>query len=201
LAELKEASYVGSDYDLTEKAEALKDCDVVFMAVLNNDAARFMQSANHVSDKIKAYYGTDIMAGIEDAYGFDINSISQEVFVFCQFAPLSDSAKAFDQKYAAKYSTDGSTEFAACAYDAVYAVYEALKFAKDNGKTVNSSMSAQEFGVILNDVFKNDSFVFKGITGADSGDGKAHITWNDNGTVNKKIVKKVIKTTGKGQMG
>jgi hypothetical protein len=53
-------------------------------------------------------------------------------------------------------------------------------------------MSAQDFADILMDEFKGD-FVFRGVTGECVNGQKSTISWNEDGTVNKKAVKYVVK--------
>ena len=125
-------------------------------------------------------------------------AIPQEVSFLSHFntnAPAGTPAADFVAKYNATYdeAKEPLNQFGASAYDCVYAIYEALKFAKANGVDFDSDTSASEFCEILKAVFNNDDFVFHGITGAPEANGLSNITWNANGTVDKAAEKSVVK--------
>ena len=72
-------------------------------------------------------------------------------------------------------------QFAADAYDCVYAVYEAC-----NNAGITADMSAQDVCAALADQFASGKFVFSGITGN-------NMTWDSTGAVSKSPMAVVIK--------
>ena len=84
-------------------------------------------------------------------------------------------------------------QFGAAAYDCVYAIYEALKVAKANGKKFNANTSPEDYCEILTEVFTSDEFVFHGVTGKAEANGLSNISWTDDGFVNKEAVKYIVK--------
>ena len=195
--EIAKASFKGEEADFNQQVQALKDCDVIFMPIYYTPASQFMRQAkNDVKDNA-IYFGCDGLDGIGSIPGFDINSITQEVSFLTHFdsANATGAAADFVAKYNETYdeAKEPLNQFGASAYDCVYAIYEALKFAKANGVEFDANTSASEFCEILKAVFNNDNFVFHGITGAPEANGLSNITWNANGTVDKAAEKSVVK--------
>ena len=93
-----------------------------------------------------------------------------------------DYAEFFDKYYDIGYDN----ALVALGYDAVYAIYEALLLAIENGEEISPEMTAAEFGEILDGVF-SDGFEFDALTGGE-GDGRGMVTWNADGRVKKKLV-------------
>jgi ABC-type branched-subunit amino acid transport system substrate-binding protein len=147
------------------------------------------------------YYGCDGLDGVEAEFGsLDAMkaTIPQEVSFLSHFntnAPAGTPAADFVAKYNAKFDEDKEpvNQFGAAAYDCIYAIYEALKVAKANGKEFDTTTSASDFCEILKEVFNSESFVFHGITGKCDGTNKSDISWNSNGLVNKVADKYVVK--------
>ncbi|MBE6593056.1 MAG: hypothetical protein E7642_03580 [Ruminococcaceae bacterium] len=93
-----------------------------------------------------------------------------------------DYAEFFDKYYDIGYDN----ALVALGYDAVYAIYEALLLAIENGGEISPEMTAAEFGEILDGIFA-DGFEFDALTGGE-GDGRGMVTWNADGRVKKKLV-------------
>ena len=83
-------------------------------------------------------------------------------------------------------------QFGASAYDCVYAIFEALKEAKAEGKNIDGSTSPSEISSILTSKFSG-GFVFGGVTGRAAESGKSSISWSPLGFVNKEAIKHVVK--------
>ena len=98
----------------------------------------------------------------------------------------SGAAKTFIDKYVAKYGKDTLNQFGASAYDCVYALYGAMKKAIDDGKKIPVTISAEDLGDILKEVFSGGYTVENAVTGD-------KITWEANGYVNKSAIQYVIK--------
>ena len=94
-------------------------------------------------------------------------------------------------KYNAKYTAaaDAGTlnQFGAAAYDSVYAIYDAMKKAVADGKSIPANVAPSDLCEILKEVFHSSDFSVTGATGT-------NIKWNEDGTVNKTAVKYVIKS-------
>jgi len=93
------------------------------------------------------------------------------------FNPDSTDAKvqAFCSTYKAKYGADTLNQFAADAYDCVYAIYNACKAA---GVTATSDVSTEDLCAKLVSQFTSSSFSYSGLTGSG-------MTWSTNGEVSK----------------
>ncbi len=119
------------------------------------------------------YFGVDGMDGILSVAGFD-TSLAEGVMLLTPFSADAEDQRtqSFVSKYVEKYG-DTPNQFAADAYDCVYAIYEALK-----DEDVSSSTSASELCDLLIGKFTSGSFSFSGLTGE-------NMTWDASGAVSK----------------
>ena len=192
-----EAVFTGEASTFDSQIQTLKNCDIVFMPIYYTPASQFMTQANNVENSITTYYGCDGFDGIDAIDGFDINTIKQEISYLSHFnsnateGPAADFIKKYNDKY--DESKEPVNQFGASAYDCVYAIFEALKVAKNNGKDITANISATELCEILKEVFNSESFEFRGITGKCEGTEKSHISWSSNGTVQKEAIKYIVK--------
>ena len=203
-AGIVEAPFNGDSLDFSTQANLLKDCDVIFLPVYTGPAAALMNKGVGIIKDTAVYYGCDGLDGVEAEFGsLDAMkaTIPQEVSFLSHFNTNATSGPAaeFVQKYNAKYdsSKEPVNQFGAAAYDCVYAIYEALKFAKETlNKEFDETTSASDYCDILKEVFSNSDFVFHGITGKCEGNNKSDISWTSNGYVNKAADKYVVKPQG-----
>lgn len=176
--------------DFNSQVQTLKDCTYFFMPIYYTPAARFMIAAeNKVADDA-VYFGCDGFDGIDTAVkGFDIHTVTQRVSMLSHFSATSsrENVQAFVSAYKNKYDSV-PIQFAASAYDSVYAIYEGVKAARAAGKEVTYTTAADELGKLMSETFRSESFKFSGVTTAD-GDA----TWSAGGTVNKRAEIVVIK--------
>ncbi len=188
--------------NFTQQVEDLKDCDVIFMPIYYTPASTFMKQGATSISKDTIYYGCDGFDGIDAIEGFDIKTIPQEVSYLSHFNSNAQDgpAKEFIDKYNDKYdeTKEPLNQFGAAAYDCVYAIYEAMKFAIAEGKEIPVNIAPSDLCEILKEVFKNDKFEIRGITGKCEGNEKSHISWNDNGTVSKDAIKYIVKEKNAG---
>ncbi len=202
-ADLKTATFAGKQETFTfdSQIQTLKDCDVVFMPIYYGPASQFMTQANTVTNSIDIYYGCDGFDGIDAIEGFDINTVKQEVSYLSHFNSTATEGPAaeFIRKYNEKYDEvkEPVNQFGAAAYDCVYAIFEALKAAKADGKEFGVTTSASDFCDILTETFTSKDFVFRGITGKCEGNEKSTITWSKDGTVQKEPIKYIVKESTK----
>ena len=183
-----EATFVGEDSDFTTQVNMLKDCEFIFMPIYYTPASNFMLAAKGKIADNAIYYGCDGFDGIESAEGFDISKIPQEVSMLSHFNSAATEGKAaeFVKKYTEKYGKETLNQFGASAYDCVYAIYNAMKAAKDAGKDINPNMSASDLCNILKDQFNGGFTYTNGATGNS-------IKWNSDGYVQKTATAVVIK--------
>ena len=119
-----------------------------------------------------SYFGVDGMDGILTLEGFD-TSLAEGAYLLTPFSVDAPDAKTqnFVKAFEAKYG-ETPNQFAADAYDCVYAVYEACV-----ANNVTADMSSSEICEILVDAFTG-SFSFTGVTGS-------NMTWSKGGEVSK----------------
>ncbi len=184
-----EASFKGDENEFATQVNTLKDCDIVFLPIYSTPAASFITAGKGIVKDDAIYYGCDGLDGVENVEGFKINEIPQDIYFLSHFVSTATTgaAKEFIDKYNAAYDEENEplNQFGAAAYDCVYAIYEALKVAKANGKEFSVTSTPEEFAEILVEVFESDDFVFHGVTGAPEANGKSNISWKADGTVNK----------------
>jgi len=145
--------------------------DLVFLPMYYDAASLILTQANAVGYAPK-FFGVDGMDGILSVEGFD-TSLAEGVILLTPFnADAEDEAtKNFVAKYQEKHN-EIPNQFAADAYDCVYAIYEALK-----ASDAKTSMTASELGTLLTNKFAGD-FSFNGLTGEG-------MTWDETGAVSK----------------
>jgi len=177
--------------DFSAQISSVKDCKIVFMPIYYTPASVFMTQAKDQIAADAVYYGCDGFDGIESAEGFDIASIPQEITMLSHFNSKAEDGAAADfiKKYTEKYGKETLNQFGASAYDCVYAIYNAMKEAIDEGKDIPVTISASDLSDILKAKFK-DGFKFSGVTGED-------ITWDSAGYVKKDAVRYIVKEANK----
>ena len=194
---VKQASFKGKESNFASQIEELKGCDVIFMPIYYTPASQFMYQAKDTVKANATYFGCDGLDGIDAIDGFDITTIPQKVSYLSHFNSnaTTGAAAEFIAKYNAAYDEvkEPLNQFGASAYDCVYAIYEALKFAKAKGVEFSTDTSAADFCNILTAVFNDSTFVFKGVTGKAEADGYSRISWNASGFVDKEAVPYVVK--------
>lgn len=164
----------------------LKNCKFIFMPIYYTPASLFMKQAKGVIADDAVYYGCDGFDGIDAIDGFDLKNIPQQVSMLSHFDSSAKEGVAADfiKKYTDKYGAETLNQFAASAYDCVYAIYQAMDKAGIDDVTISASDLCDK----LEETFQG-GFKFKnGVTGA--GD---DITWDKDGYVNKAAIKFVIK--------
>ena len=126
-------------------------------------------------------FGVDGMDGILTVENFD-TSLAEGVMLLTPFTAdaTDEKTQSFVKKYKEKYG-DTPNQFAADAYDCIYAIYEACKAAN-----VTADMSKEDICEKLTAQFTSSDFKFDGLTG----DG---MTWSDSGEVSKSPKGMVIK--------
>ena len=154
--------------------------DVLFLPIYCESIAPLMTQAASMGYDVD-YFGVDGMDGILEVEGFD-TSLAEGAYLLTPFSADATDEKTthFVEAYKAKYN-EVPNQFAADAYDCVYAIYEAC-----NAEGVTADMSAQEVCSALVDQFATGKLVFSGVTGS-------NMTWDSTGAVSKSPMAVVIK--------
>ena len=144
--------------------------DLVFLPMYYEAAALILAQAKNMGYAPK-FFGVDGMDGILTLEGFD-TALAEGVMLLTPFSADAADEKTvnFVTKYKEKYN-ETPNQFAADAYDCVYAIYEACQKGE-----VTSDMSAEKICDIM--IAQFTSMKFDGLTGTG-------MTWGTNGEVTK----------------
>ena len=145
-----------------------KGADVVFLPMYYQEASLILKQAKD-ANFAPQWFGVDGMDGILTLEGFD-TSLAEGVALLTPFDATAASSKAFVDAFKAAYGEEPN-QFAADAYDCIYAIYNAI-----NETGVTPDMTAADMCGKLVDKFT--SFKFTGLTGSD-------MTWAKNGEISK----------------
>ena len=169
-----------SDFSVQLGKAQAAGADLLFLPIYYEPASMILTQANQMG-YTPTIFGVDGMDGILTLEGFD-NSLAEGVYLLTPFSADADDelTKKFVENYKAK-TGDIPNQFAADAYDCVYAIAQALEAAG-----VTADMSESEICEAL--VKQFTSMTFNGLTGQ-------NVTWNANGEVSKSP-KAVVITDG-----
>ena len=148
------------------------DADLLFLPIYYQPASLILAQAKEMNYAPK-FFGVDGMDGILTLEGFD-TSLAEGVMLLTPFTADAEDEKTqnFVKTYQEQFG-DIPNQFAADAYDCVYAIYAACQQAG-----VTADMSASDICDALKGVFTSAEFTFDGITGLG-------MTWSENGEVSK----------------
>ena len=154
--------------------------DIVFLPIYYDPASLILTQANQMG-YAPTFFGVDGMDGILTLEGFD-TSLAEGVYLLTPFsADATDELTVnFVNAYKEKCGGEIPNQFAADAYDCVYAIAQACEAAG-----VTADMSADAICEKLVEQFT--SMTFSGLTGEG-------MTWNENGEVTKSPKAVVIRT-------
>ncbi len=146
--------------------------DLLFLPIYYDAASLILTQANNMGYAPK-FFGVDGMDGILALEGFD-TALAEGVMLLTPFsADAEDEAtKNFVAKYQEKYG-EVPNQFAADAYDCIYALYQAC-----NNAGVTADMTAEEINDLMIEQFS--TMEFEGLT-----TGGAVATWNEAGEISK----------------
>ena len=169
--------------DLSTQVTQCKDagCDLVFLPIYYTEASQILNAAAKIGYD-PTFFGCDGMDGILGVEGFD-TSLAEGLSLMTPFdANAADEAtQSFVAKFKEKMNGLVPNQFAADAYDCVYAIYAA---ATATGLT--GAEDASEICATLVEQFNTMSF--DGLTGKG-------MTWDENGMISK-IPAAVVITDG-----
>ncbi len=165
----------GSKTDFSVQVDAAKSAgaDLVFLPMYYESAALILKEAN-AKNYAPKFFGVDGMDGILSVENFD-TQLAEGVMLLTPFSADATDAKTvnFVAEYQKRHN-EVPNQFAADAYDCVYAIYEALKASPE----AKPSMSTKELGSLLAKKFTSADFSFDGVTGEG-------MTWGTDGAVTK----------------
>lgn len=144
--------------------------ELVFLPIYYTPASNILLQAQQKGLDF-SYFGCDGLDGILTLEGFD-TSLAEGVYVLTPFDTTSDSAVKFIEKYQ-EAAGEIPNQFAADAYDCMYALYEACKKAN-----ITADMSYSDVCDALITVFTSSDFAVDGLTGSG-------MQWGANGEVSK----------------
>ena len=152
--------------------------DLVFMPIYYTPASLILNQAKTMG-YAPTFFGCDGMDGILAIEGFD-TSLAEGLMLLTPFAAdaKDEKTQAFVTAYEEAYG-DTPNQFAADAYDVVYAIYQAVL-----AGNINGDMDASDICEALKTQF--GSMTFDGLTGEG-------MTWDASGAVSKAPKAVVIK--------
>jgi branched-chain amino acid transport system substrate-binding protein len=174
-----------TDFSVQLQAAQQEKADLIFLPIYYKEAALILQQANTMGYKPK-FFGCDGMDGIlSSVEGFDA-SLAEGVMLLTPFAAddPSEAIQSFVTKYQDAYE-EVPNQFAADAYDAIYAIKAAAEKAE-----LTPDMSPADMGTAL--IAAMPEIELAGLTSTEG----TPMKWAADGTVNK-APKAVIIQDGK----
>ncbi len=160
--------------DFSVQVQKAKDAgaDLVFLPIYYTEASLILQQADKIGYK-PAFFGCDGLDGLTGVENFDL-SLAEGVMLLTPFAADSDdeNVQSFVKAYQDQFG-EIPNQFAADAYDAIYAIKAAIEA---SGATPD--MEVSDLCEALKSSFVSMSV--KGLTGAGG-----EITWDASGDPNK----------------
>lgn len=154
--------------------------DLVFLPIYYTPASLILTQAKKMQYEPK-FFGVDGMDGILTVKNFD-QTLAEDVMLLTPFS--ADAEDELTKKFVATYNekfNETPNQFAADAYDCVYAIYEACK-----AQNITADMEANDICEKLIAQFTSADFKITGLTGAD-------MTWSAAGEVSKEPKGMIIK--------
>ena len=154
--------------------------DLIFLPIYYTPASLILKQADGMGYDPE-FFGVDGMDGILDLEGFD-TSLAEGLMLLTPFSADASDEKTqnFVSKYKEKYG-DTPNQFAADAYDCVYAIYAACQKAG-----ITADMSISDICDKMIETFTSSDFTYDGLTGTG-------MTWSTTGEVSKAPKGMVIK--------
>ena len=167
-----------TDFSVYIQGAQSAGADLVFLPIYYQPASQILSAASNAG-YAPTFFGCDGMDGILTLEGFD-TSLAEGLYMLTPFsADASDEkTQSFVTKYKEAYG-ETPNQFAADAYDSVYAIAQALE-----ASDVTADSSTDDITAAL--IAQFTSMTFDGITGTG-------VTWSADGTVSKDPKAVVIK--------
>ncbi len=160
--------------DFSTQVEALKDCEAIFLPIYYTEAGLIARACT-AKGSDAMILGCDGLDGVVDQID---ETVTTEIKYITPFDVNSTDTKVADfvSKYKEKYDTVPD-QFAADGYDAIYAIYYAMKAAIDNGTDLTPETSVSDMCEAVKAALTDSSFTFTGATGT--------MTWDKTGAPTK----------------
>ena len=168
-----------SNFSVQLAAAQTAGADLVFLPIYYQPASVIFAQAKAMG-YAPTFFGVDGMDGILDMPGFD-TTLAEGLVLMTPFCATVESSKSFVDAYTAAYGTTPN-QFAADAYDCIYAIKQAIETA---GLTPDADFSEICDGLV--ETFTSSDFSFTGLTTA----GEA-ATWSETGEISKQPMGMVI---------
>ena len=162
-----------SNKDFSTQAEALKDCDVIFLPIYYTEAGLIAKACT-AKGCTAVLFGCDGLDGIDSQIDATIKNTIKYITPF-DLNSTDAFVAAFVKNFKAKYGVDPD-QFAADGYDAVYAIYNAMK----NAGVKDADITPADLSKAVIDAITAASFKYNGCTGA--------MTWDKTGACTKEPV-------------
>lgn len=176
-----------TDFNTQLRNIASSGAELLFLPFYYTEAALVLRQAEGVLD-IPVFGGDGLDGIIEQLEEANKIEIGEGVFVMSPYASTSPEEKsaAFTKAYKEKYPNDPLNQFAADAYDCVYAIKQAMEKAEINDVSMSASDLCNKLKAAMTEI------EFAGVTG--------NTKWAANGEPEKapKVLKIVVKD-GKGE--
>lgn len=171
---VSDTTFTSKASDFTVQLNDAKDkgADLVFLPIYYDAAALILTQADAMGYTPK-FFGVDGMDGILAVENFD-TSLAEGVMLLTPFSADAEDEKT--KNFVAKYKeqfNEVPNQFAADAYDCIYAYKQALETAQ-----CTPDMSAEDLCAKMIETFP--TITFDGLTGDEQG-----ITWDTTGAVSK----------------
>lgn len=168
-----EEGFTDGTTDYSVYVQKCKDAgaDIVFLPIYYQPASQILAEADKQGYE-PTFFGCDGMDGILTMEGFD-PALAEGLYMLTPFSAdaTDDKTVSFVEKYKERCDGEIPNQFAADAYDAVYAIAQALE-----ASDVTPESDTADITAALVEQFT--SMTFNGLTGTD-------VTWNENGEVSK----------------
>lgn len=168
-----EAFTADSKTDFSVQIQKVQEsgAELLFLPIYYQEAALILQQADKAGLDVK-YFGCDGLDGLIEQLGEDI-SIAQDVMLLTPFAADAQDEKtvAFTTAYKNAYNNEVPIQFAADAYDAVYAVKAAMEKADITDASISVSDLCDALKTAMTEI------TLEGVTGT--------ITWDADGEPTK----------------
>lgn len=159
--------------DLSTQVAQCQDAgaDLVFLPIYYQEASQVLVAANRTG-YTPTFFGCDGMDGILDVEGFD-TSLANGLMMLCPFSAYGEdeTTVTFVTNYKAAFNDEVPNQFAADAYDCVYAIYQCVQ-----DGVITPDMSVSDMCEALKGAFT--TMTFSGTTGEGQ-------TWDENGMISK----------------
>lgn len=171
VSELAFTKDTNTDFSVQIQKVQESGADLVFLPIYYQQAAKILSQADKAGLDVK-YFGCDGLDGLIGQLGDDV-SLADGVMLLTPFAAdaKDEKSQAFVKAYKEAFNNETPIQFAADAYDAVYAVKAAIEKAGVNDGTISTSSLCEKLKSAMTEI------EISGVTG--------DISWSADGEPTK----------------